>query len=116
MALIATWFSERNNPEGKQQRQELMDALHHLPTYLGMTLRVQAQMREIANDLKDRPNMFILGKGYGYPIALEGALKVKVRARLWAREGGGGRTSVVSCARVCRSWRTFTPRGSAAAR
>ena len=35
-------------------------------------------MRNIAEHIKDQKSVFILGKGTGYPIALEGALKIKV--------------------------------------
>jgi glutamine---fructose-6-phosphate transaminase (isomerizing) len=33
--------------------------------------------RKLADILKDSQNIFVLGKNIGYPVALEGALKIK---------------------------------------
>lgn len=34
-------------------------------------------LRDVAHHIADRENMFLLGRGTGYPMALEGALKIK---------------------------------------
>jgi glucosamine--fructose-6-phosphate aminotransferase (isomerizing) len=34
-------------------------------------------MREIAEKIKDKPDIFFIGRGLSYPIAMEGALKLK---------------------------------------
>ena len=33
--------------------------------------------RRIAHKIKNARSLFVLGKGFGYPVALEGALKIK---------------------------------------
>jgi glucosamine--fructose-6-phosphate aminotransferase (isomerizing) len=48
----------------------------------GMTLRTHEQMKKIAAKMKAATSCFVLGKGYAHAIALEGALKIKARARL----------------------------------
>lgn len=44
-----------------------------------MALSNPKQCKKLAERLKDKEHIFLLGKGYGEPIALEGALKLKVR-------------------------------------
>ncbi len=40
-------------------------------------LQKSEQIRQIANTYKASPNFMYMGRGYGYPLALEGALKLK---------------------------------------
>jgi len=56
----------------------LVEALHRLPMNSGMILgRLRSRCQEIALKLEKSTNMFVLGKGPAYPVALEGALKIK---------------------------------------
>ena len=41
-----------------------------------MTLQSRDQCKKIADTLIDKQHIFVLGKGFGEPIAYEGALKV----------------------------------------
>eukprot|EP01006_Ploeotia_vitrea_P031171 TRINITY_DN63464_c0_g1_i1.p1 TRINITY_DN63464_c0_g1~~TRINITY_DN63464_c0_g1_i1.p1 ORF type:complete len:711 (-),score=414.30 TRINITY_DN63464_c0_g1_i1:146-2278(-) len=90
LALIAGWFAQERGVASEQTRGDLLNALHRLPTYLGMTLRTRDQMSAIAEKLKDRDHMFILGKGFAMPIALEASLKVKEITYIHAEGYGGG--------------------------
>lgn len=60
--LIARRFSERHSPDNGQMRHELAESLHRLPTYMGMTLRTHNQVKGIAEKLKGKEHMFVLGK------------------------------------------------------
>jgi glucosamine--fructose-6-phosphate aminotransferase (isomerizing) len=82
LALIAGWFSQYRAEENKrmnadQRRLELANALHKLPTYIGMTLQNRDNIADIASKIKNAEHMFILGRGFAEPIAQEGALKIK---------------------------------------
>ncbi len=102
LALIAGWYSQNRfglNGIGQagsgssahsQKRQELIEAIHRLPIYTGMTLRTHDQCKRLAEKLKDKTNIFILGKGYSEPIAREGALKVKEITYVHAEGYSGG--------------------------
>jgi len=90
LALIAGWYSQNRHAGFNQRRQELLDSIHRLPTYVGMTLKLREQMANIADKLKDKDHMFILGKGYSRPIAMEAALKVKEITYVHAEGYGGG--------------------------
>jgi glucosamine--fructose-6-phosphate aminotransferase (isomerizing) len=59
-----------------QSRDEI-DGLLQLPTLIDQTLRVSALVDEIARRFYNRHDFLFLGRGINYPIALEGALKLK---------------------------------------
>ena len=40
-------------------------------------LELEPAIRELAEEYKDHPNFLYLGRGYNFPAALEGALKLK---------------------------------------
>jgi glucosamine--fructose-6-phosphate aminotransferase (isomerizing) len=54
-----------------------VDALLQLPLLLEQTLKVAPQVAEIAARFQNRTDFLYLGRGINYPIALEGALKLK---------------------------------------
>jgi len=91
LALIAAWFAQNRKGSLKpRKRAELIDSLHRLPTYMGMCLPLRTQCQKIAEKLKEKQHMFILGKGLGEPIAQEGALKIKEISYIHAEGYGGG--------------------------
>jgi glutamine---fructose-6-phosphate transaminase (isomerizing) len=54
-----------------------VDALLQLPVLLEQTLKVSSEVEEIAARFDKRTDFLYLGRGINYPIALEGALKLK---------------------------------------
>src|SRR5213082_310133 len=54
-----------------------IDALLQLPLLLEQTLKIAAEIEEIAGRFYNRTDFLYLGRGINYPIALEGALKLK---------------------------------------
>ena len=91
LALVAGWFSQNRVSHCRNpKRDQLVEALHRLPIYAGMALKSYDQVKDIAQTLKDQQHMFILGKGFGEPIAREGALKIKEIAYIHAEGYSGG--------------------------
>lgn len=94
LSLIGLWFRQtREEMEGSPElpkRRELLQALQRLPISFGMALRLRDQCREVAQRLKGKRDLFILGKGYAEPIAMEGALKIKELCYLHAEGFSGG--------------------------
>jgi glucosamine--fructose-6-phosphate aminotransferase (isomerizing) len=94
LALIALWFSKLHDSIEKSKRIAFSEALHRLPTNLGMLLRskLHEQVKGIAKNLNDRKidHIFVLGKGPAMPIALEGALKIKEISYIHAEGYPGG--------------------------
>ncbi|KAF0754869.1 hypothetical protein DYB28_004239 [Aphanomyces astaci] len=91
LGLIAAWFAQ-NRPESvnRGKLDELIQSLHRLPITIGMALRTRAQCIEVAQKLMPSEHLFVLGKGYGEPIAYEGALKIKEITYLHAEGYSGG--------------------------
>ena len=56
---------------------ELVQALHDLPTRLEETLEVDQQVKAWAEQFITKDHALFLGRGLHYPIAMEGALKLK---------------------------------------
>jgi glucosamine--fructose-6-phosphate aminotransferase (isomerizing) len=54
-----------------------MDALLQLPQLLDETLKVAPELEEVAARFHARTDFLFIGRGINYPIALEGALKLK---------------------------------------
>ena len=59
------------------QEQDYLTAMRHLPMALQAVLALEPQIVSWAEDFAKRDNALFLGRGRHYPIALEGALKLK---------------------------------------
>ncbi len=60
-----------------ERESELVQALHDLPTRLEETLEVDQQVKAWAEQFIAKDHALFLGRGLHYPIAMEGALKLK---------------------------------------
>ncbi len=60
-----------------QQGKEIIDHLRELPSLIEKVLQTNEHIEKIAQKFKDAHNFLYLGRGYNYPVALEGALKLK---------------------------------------
>ena len=62
----------------KSQYQKLVQELALIPEKAEQLLKnCHEQVKYIAGEFKDAPNALYLGRGYNFPVALEGALKLK---------------------------------------
>jgi glutamine---fructose-6-phosphate transaminase (isomerizing) len=94
LALIALWFRQTrdylNGAGPSVETTRLKEALMRLPISFGMASKTRKKCVEVANMLKDKEHCFVLGKGYGEPVAMEGALKIKEMCYLHAEGYSGG--------------------------
>lgn len=60
-----------------EMHQEIVQALKDLPATIEKTLKLDDQIRHIAEQFVEKRHALFLGRGSHYPIALEGALKLK---------------------------------------
>ena len=51
--------------------------LEHLPALIGEALKLDGQVRELAKDFASKQHALFLGRGTHWPVAMEGALKLK---------------------------------------
>jgi len=61
----------------EQQMNEMGEALRHIPSVAADILKHDDAIKEIAAQIKDARDVLYMGRGSFYPIALEGALKLK---------------------------------------
>jgi glucosamine--fructose-6-phosphate aminotransferase (isomerizing) len=59
------------------QGRELVQALRRLPDQVEEVLALNDEIRQLAATYKDETNFLYLGRGFQFPVALEGALKLK---------------------------------------
>jgi len=60
-----------------EQEKKIVTALKSLPDYLKQTLALEKQVEQLAEAFTEKDHALFLGRGVQYPIALEGALKLK---------------------------------------
>ncbi len=75
--LMLTILIGRRNGMSADAEAELVEALHALPDAVERVLALDEEIRELAEEFIDRPDALFLGRGLMFPIAMEGALKLK---------------------------------------
>jgi glucosamine--fructose-6-phosphate aminotransferase (isomerizing) len=75
--LLGLYLGQARGTIADAQRDELLDALLHLPRLVGEVLDNGHEYEELANLFFRHKDFLYLGRGINYPIALEGALKLK---------------------------------------
>lgn len=61
----------------KEKARKMLQELNRLPEQVETILQREEEVVEIARLYKDSTNFLYLGRGYNFPVALEGALKLK---------------------------------------
>lgn len=81
MVMMALALSE-DSMSKHQYRNRIMDDLVALPDAVREVLKLDSEIKELAQELKDENSLLVFGRGAGYATALEAALKVKEVALL----------------------------------
>jgi len=77
ITLIALQLAQVKGTMPTSKLREILYELENIPAKIEETLALDAQVKEIAAIYKDATNFLYLGRGYNFPVALEGALKLK---------------------------------------
>jgi glucosamine--fructose-6-phosphate aminotransferase (isomerizing) len=77
LALIAIKIAHKKGLLKESYYHRLLNELNEIPNKIERMLKSDAQSKKIAELYKDAPNFLYLGRGYNFPVALEGALKLK---------------------------------------
>ena len=72
------------------QASEILNAVERLPKIIERLLETHEDIERVALSLKDAKNLLYIGRQYNYPVALEGALKIKELAYVHAEGLSGG--------------------------
>ena len=75
--LLAVALGRLNGKLKPMDAKKLLRDLMYLPKWVEQALEVEGQVKELARELMHSQDFLYLGRGINYPIALEGALKLK---------------------------------------
>jgi glucosamine--fructose-6-phosphate aminotransferase (isomerizing) len=75
--LLALYLGQLRGTLTPEQQRQCVQDVARLPDLVGRTLEIDEQIRELAGHLYHYRDFLYLGRGINYPIALEGALKLK---------------------------------------
>ncbi|MEI6852131.1 MAG: glutamine--fructose-6-phosphate transaminase (isomerizing) [Bacteroidota bacterium] len=77
LALMALMIADKKGSISKSRFYQIIHELENIPAKVERTLLVNDEIIRIAKIFKDSRNFLYLGRGYNFPVALEGALKLK---------------------------------------
>ena len=75
--LLLTIYLAKHNGLSEAQEQEIIAGLHTLPALCTEVLKLEAEIEAIFECFSEKHHALFLGRGIMYPIAMEGALKLK---------------------------------------
>ena len=77
LTLLALQLAQSKGTVSMTRLRTILYEMELLPEKVKAALKTDSQIREIASKYKDAANFLYLGRGLNFPIALEGALKLK---------------------------------------
>ena len=77
LTLMAFYMAQQKGTITTSKLIELLTELDHIPEKIQVALESNDLIKEVAEKIKDSTNCLFLGRGSGFPVALEGALKLK---------------------------------------
>lgn len=75
--LLIVIILGRRQGLGAEREADLVNQLHHLPKQIQQMITFDKRIETLAQDFADKNHALFLGRGTQYPVALEGALKLK---------------------------------------
>ncbi|TME04059.1 MAG: glutamine--fructose-6-phosphate transaminase (isomerizing), partial [Chloroflexi bacterium] len=88
--LLALRLASVKGRVSLERRQELVDSLRDLPEQIRGILARDQEIQDLATKYSTYRNFMYAGRGLGYPVALEGALKLKEISYIHAEGTTGG--------------------------
>ena len=77
LSLIALKLAKQKGTLSEPEYQNYLTSLELIPRQIEKLLKIEDKVKEIAAVYKDSTNCLYLGRGFNFPVALEGALKLK---------------------------------------
>lgn len=75
--MIALLIASKKGSIKEKKYRELLVEMENIPAKIEKALSTDEIVKQLAEDYKDARNFLYLGRGYNFPVALEGALKLK---------------------------------------
>lgn len=77
LTLMGLYISKMKNYLRPETEQRIVSAMMEIPAKLASILEREKEIESIARNFADAKGFFFIGRGLAYPLALEGALKLK---------------------------------------
>ena len=88
--LVALYLGQVRGTKWGDEITSVVDDLRDMPAKISQLLTEMEPVRELARSLADASSVLFLGRHVGYPVALEGALKLKELAYIHAEGFAAG--------------------------
>ncbi len=88
--LLALWMAQVLGTRSLEESRELLARLHEIPGHIESVLSDATAVQRLANQYRDASTFLFIGRGVGFPVALEGALKLKELSYLHAEGFAAG--------------------------
>ena len=77
LMLMCLFIASEKKVLEKKKMAKILSELEAIPAKVTQALALSKEIKNLAKKFKNSKNFIYLGRGYGYPLALEGALKLK---------------------------------------
>jgi glutamine---fructose-6-phosphate transaminase (isomerizing) len=77
LMMVALKIAAAKGTISQERYLHLLNELHEVPEKVATALKLNDRIKEIAAKYADTHDVLYLGRGYNFPVALEGALKLK---------------------------------------
>ncbi|MGH3462927.1 MAG: glutamine--fructose-6-phosphate transaminase (isomerizing) [Kribbellaceae bacterium] len=88
--VIALYLAQVRGTKFGDEIKSVIDDLEEIPAAVAKVLEAVEPVRQLARDLKEAQSVLFIGRHVGYPVALEGALKLKELAYMHAEGFAAG--------------------------
>jgi glucosamine--fructose-6-phosphate aminotransferase (isomerizing) len=88
--LVALYVAQVRGNKFGDEIATVVRELQDMPRKVDLVLDTSEEMRELADELKDARSVLFIGRHVGFPVALEGALKLKELAYMHAEGFAAG--------------------------
>jgi len=77
LTMVALKIAKQKGSIDAERYMHLLQELHDIPDKIAEVLTSAEKVKQLAEKYKDARDFLYLGRGYNFPVALEGALKLK---------------------------------------
>jgi glucosamine--fructose-6-phosphate aminotransferase (isomerizing) len=77
LTMVALKIAKQKGSIDEERYMHLLQELHDVPEKIKAVLKTTGHVKSLAEKYKDARDFLYLGRGYNFPVALEGALKLK---------------------------------------
>ena len=88
--LLGLYMAQLRGMKFQGEIRDILADLHKIPAKIQSILDGSDQIKQLAREMADTPSVLFLGRHVGYPVAMEGALKLKELAYIHAEGFAAG--------------------------